>query len=130
MSKTIILCVDDEKTVLISLRQELELSLGGRYAFELAESGEEALEIIEELMTQGRHIGLVISDQYMPGILGEALLAQVGDKLPGTPRILLTGEAALEEKARNAPNFKALGKPWDSDVLLLTVKEFLQTAER
>lgn len=127
MSKTIILCVDDEKTVLISLRQELELSLGSQYAFELAESGEEAIEIILELLEQGKRIGLIISDQYMPGILGEALLEKVSSMLPGTPRILLTGEASVEENAKRQANFKAIGKPWDSDELLLTVRQFLQS---
>ena len=47
MAKPVILCVDDEKTVLTSLKQELEHGLGMEYSVEIAESGEEGLEVME-----------------------------------------------------------------------------------
>jgi len=71
MTKPVILCVDDEISVLESLKQELEFSLGQFYTFEIAESAEEGLEILDELMGQGRDIPVVISDQLMPGMKGD-----------------------------------------------------------
>ncbi|RYE56107.1 MAG: response regulator, partial [Hyphomicrobiales bacterium] len=63
----IILCVDDDSTVLAALRSMLSSHFGSEVQVEFAESGEEALEIAAELRAEGREIGLVISDFMMPG---------------------------------------------------------------
>ena len=46
MKKPIILCVDDERTILNRLKVELKEIVSGEYIIEIAESGEEALAII------------------------------------------------------------------------------------
>ncbi len=53
MSQQAIICVDDERVVLISLRDQLTNHLGIDYEIELAETGEEALEIFDELQLEG-----------------------------------------------------------------------------
>jgi DNA-binding NtrC family response regulator len=107
MSKPIILCVDDEKTVLNSLRQELEFAL----------SGEEGLEVIEELIENGRVLKVVISDQTMPGMKGEVFLTEVHKRLPKVGKILLTGDSSKEGVnggVYTGSNFPCLVKPWDN----------------
>ena len=52
MSKLVILCVDDEKSILDSLQIELEAALGDNYLIETAQSGQEALEVISELVAE------------------------------------------------------------------------------
>lgn len=117
MAKPIILCVDDEKTVLNSLRQELEFAMGTNFSFELAESGEEGLEVIDELVGDGREIRVIISDQTMPGMKGEDFLSRVHKRLPGAGKILLTGDSSKEGVNGGVyagSNFPCLVKPWDN----------------
>jgi CheY-like chemotaxis protein len=82
MSKGTIICVDDERVVLISLRDQLTHHLGSDYDIELAESGEEALEIFAELLEEEREILLIISDQIMPGMKGDELLIKIHAQYP------------------------------------------------
>jgi len=122
--KPVILCVDDEKTVLISLRQELEFGLGKEYTFELAESAEEGLEILDDLAGLGTPVVVVISDQIMPGMKGDQLLSEVERRDPAIGRILLTGESGYSTNASSpnyARNFITLAKPWDLHELRQTV---------
>jgi two-component system sensor histidine kinase/response regulator len=115
MAKPVVLCVDDEKTVLISLRQELEFGLGREFTFELAESAEEGLEIFDEIHASGMQVSVVISDQIMPGMKGDEFLAEVARRSPATGRILLTGESgyAHHRQIANGKLFVTLAKPWD-----------------
>ncbi|HBB36369.1 MAG TPA: diguanylate cyclase, partial [Cyanobacteria bacterium UBA8803] len=61
MTKQVIVCVDDETTVLRSLRAELQQAIGSDYYIEIAEGGEEALELISELLDEADEVPLVIS---------------------------------------------------------------------
>ncbi|HEY9638024.1 MAG TPA: response regulator, partial [Coleofasciculaceae cyanobacterium] len=60
MSRPAIVCVDDERVVLISLRDQLIHHLGNDYDIELAESAEEALEIFAEFQQDEIEIPLII----------------------------------------------------------------------
>ncbi len=51
--KACILCVDDDKTILLTLKAELKRSLGAGIYCEIAESADEAWEILEELKACG-----------------------------------------------------------------------------
>ena len=53
MKERVILCVDDEETILRSLKRELHDTLGRRYIVETATRGEEALHLFEELLRGG-----------------------------------------------------------------------------
>ncbi|WP_293297211.1 MULTISPECIES: hypothetical protein [unclassified Microcoleus] len=58
MKQQVIICVDDDNTVLKSLKAELQESVGNAYLIEIAEGGEEALELIEELLSDGYEVPL------------------------------------------------------------------------
>ena len=130
MSKPAIVCVDDERIILIALETQLYHHLGSDYDIELAESGEEALEIFAELQADGVEIPLIISDQIMPGMKGDELLIKIHAQYPKTLKILLTGQASAEAvgNAVNAANlYRYIAKPWDAADLCLTVTEALRS---
>jgi diguanylate cyclase (GGDEF)-like protein/PAS domain S-box-containing protein len=127
--KPAIVCVDDDPTVLASLGEQLSRSLGQDYDIELAASALDALDLFSELQKEGIEIPVIISDQRMPGISGDALLAQVHRQYPKTLTILLTGQSSVEAVARavNLANlYRYIAKPWDETDLLLTVMEALR----
>ncbi|HEY9606557.1 MAG TPA: adenylate/guanylate cyclase domain-containing protein [Allocoleopsis sp.] len=126
MTKQVIICVDDETTVLRSLRAELQEAIGDDYLIEIAEGGEEALELIEELQEDGYEFPLIISDYLMPKMKGDELLKQVHRLLPKTLKIMLTGQADLEAVSnaiKYGQLYRYIAKPWQPDDLSLTVKE-------
>ncbi len=131
MTKPVILCVDDERIILDALRTQLQHALQGQYRIELAESGEEALEIIEELEQRKVSLPLVIVDQMMNGMSGDALLVHIKERLPDTLSIMLTGQASAEAVGRavnKAGLFRYLSKPWQENDLLMTVRAAMDTA--
>ncbi|XWK90323.1 MAG: response regulator [Phormidium sp.] len=126
MKKPIILCVDDEATILDSLKIELKAILGNDYLIETAENGADALELIEELSADNYHIPLVICDYIMPDLKGDELLKQIHQLIPKTLKIMLTGQADLEAVAhaiKYARLYRYIAKPWQTEDLKLTVKE-------
>ncbi len=125
-TKQVIICVDDETTVLRSLRAELQEALGDDYLIEIAEGGEEALELIAELVADGYEFPVIISDHLMPKMKGDELLKRVHLILPKTLKIMLTGQADLEavgNAIKDAKLYRYIAKPWQTDDLCLTVKE-------
>ena len=126
MTKQVVICVDDEMTVLRSLKAELKEAIGKDYLIEIAESGEDALALLEELLEDGYEIPLIISDYIMPDMKGDELLKRVHLISPQTLKIMLTGQADLEAVA-NAINqaklYRYIAKPWQASDLSLTVKE-------
>lgn len=126
MSKLVIICVDDESTVLRSLKVELQEVMGNDYIIEMAESGDEALELIAELLADQYEVPLIISDHIMPGMKGDELLGRVHLLSPKTIKIMLTGQADLQAVAnaiKNAQLYRYISKPWQAEDLSLTVKE-------
>ncbi|MFB2937661.1 response regulator [Aerosakkonemataceae cyanobacterium BLCC-F154] len=126
MKKPIVLCVDDEVTILDSLKIELKAILGNDYLIETAECGADALELIEELVADNYQIALVISDYIMPDLKGDELLRLIHELIPETLKILLTGQADLEavgNAIKYARLYRYIAKPWQTEDLKLTVKE-------
>jgi response regulator RpfG family c-di-GMP phosphodiesterase len=124
--KPAIVCVDDEQTILDSLEIQLNKSLGDEYSIETAEGGDDALDLIAELQEEGCEIALVISDYIMPGMKGDELLRKVHELSPDTLKIMLTGQADLKAVAnlvKHAKLYRFLEKPWQTQDLILTVKE-------
>ena len=121
----IILCVDDDSTVLSALRSVFASHFGSEIEVEFAESGDEALEIAAELRAQGRELGLVISDFMMPGLRGDELLVRLHEESPNTVKILLTGQSDLTgvKRAINHANlYRFLEKPFLNEDIVLTVR--------
>jgi len=126
MKQQVIVCVDDDNTVLKSLKAELQEAVGNAYLIEIAEGGEEALELIEELLSDGYEVPLIISDHIMPEMKGDELLKQVHILSPKTIKIMLTGQADIEavgNAIKNANLYRYISKPWQQEDLSLTVKE-------
>lgn len=130
MKERVILCVDDEETVLRSLKRELRDTLGHRYIIETATGGEEALRLFEELLEENYEIPLVIADQIMPQIKGDELLRHIHAMSPRTLKIMLTGQADMQSviNALNHANlYRYIAKPWEKIDLAMTVKEALHS---
>ncbi|MFB2976280.1 adenylate/guanylate cyclase domain-containing protein [Microseira sp. BLCC-F43] len=126
MTQQVIICVDDETTVLKSLKTELKEAFGNNYLIEIAEGGNDALELVQELLEDGYEIPLIISDYVMPDMKGDELLRQVHYLSPKTLKIMLTGQATIEGVAnaiKYAKLYRYITKPWEAEDLKLTVTE-------
>jgi CheY-like chemotaxis protein len=120
MSKSAILCVDDEVVILESLKEQLKRRFGDRFIYEVAESANEAWEVIEELIEDEIKVLAIVSDWLMPGIKGDEFLIQIHQRFPKLVTVMLTGQADAEaiERAREHANLHAcLHKPWTESEL-------------
>lgn len=116
-----LLFVDDEPDILDSLRRAFRRE----YEVLTAASGTEG---IEKLKTE--HIDLVISDQRMPDISGDEVLKFALQTQPEAIRILLTGYSDMESLVRSvneASIYKYITKPWEPEMLRLTVVRALES---
>jgi len=129
LENKIILCVDDDRSVLTSLRTLLGKFLGPGHAIEIAESGDEAMEIQKYLATQGKEISVVVSDFIMPHMRGDELLVKIHESSPKTIKMMLTGQSDFEgvKRAINGANlYRFIEKPFNNADMLLTVKSAVQ----
>ena len=129
MENAVILCIDDERVVLNGLQSQLSREFGGQYGIELTESGEEALALMEELQRSGHDIPIVISDQVMPGLKGHEVLKHIHKASPSTYTVLLTGQSdfeAVTEAINYANLYRYIAKPWESNDLIMTVREAIK----
>jgi DNA-binding NtrC family response regulator len=127
--KRAILCVDDEKIVLDSLQDQLRSTFGDEFEYEIAESVDEAWEVIEDLVSQGYEMVLVISDWLMPRVKGDTFLIELHQKYPETVTIMLTGQAdpeAVENAYQNANLYAYIRKPWREEDLINYVNNALK----
>jgi signal transduction histidine kinase len=127
---SVIVCVDDDRTILDSLQMELTDALGDEYLVETAESGMDALELFVELLENNYDIPLIICDYLMPGMLGDELLIRIHEFSPKTFKILLAGQANTEAivKAVNQANlYRYIPKPWEREDLVLTIYEAIKS---
>lgn len=120
------ICVDDEPAILNQLEIQLTDHFGQYCEFEFAESAEEALELYYELVRQEKRVWLVMSDQLLPGMSGDELLARIHEEDHRIIKVLLTGRVGLSSTVR-AINHAGLDyyieKPWSrSDLLLILDK--------
>ncbi len=130
MKKPTILCVDDEMSILTGLRDELIRYLGDGVNIEIAESAEEALDVLDELSSEGGEVPIIISDQIMPGMMGDELLIKVHSRFPQSLKIFLTGQAtaqAVGNVVNNANLYGYVAKPWDAADLMLMVNKALHS---
>ncbi|WP_152049520.1 hybrid sensor histidine kinase/response regulator [Tautonia marina] len=124
-----LLIVDDEPSLLESLSGLLRR----RFRVLTASSGEEALALLDA----GETVHIILSDQRMPGMTGDALLARVRRLAPEAIRILFTGYAEISAVI-NAVNrgeiFRFLLKPWEPEeldaVLSQAVAQYELVADR
>ena len=120
MTKSAIICVDDEVVILDSLKKQLKREFGDRFIYELAESAEEAWELIEELHEDGIEVIVIVSDWLMPGTKGDEFLIQIHQRYPKVIKVMLTGQAdetAIENARKEANLHACLYKPWTEEEL-------------
>ena len=128
--ESVILCVDDERTILDSLEIQLENAFGDNYFYEFAENAEDALELIDELNEEGLKILVIVSDWLMPGIKGDEFLIRVYYKFPNVIKILLFGqidETAIEFDCQQAQLYRCIYKPWNEEELVEIIQQGLRT---
>lgn len=104
-----ILYIDDEEKALKYFR----MAFAPKYPVFTAASGSEGVEILRR---EADKIGIVISDQRMPGMQGAEVLAVVREEFPQIVRILTTAYSDLDS-AIQAVNkghiYQYVVKPWE-----------------
>lgn len=104
-----ILYIDDEEKALKYFR----MAFSEKFEIFTASSGREGLEILKK---EAGRIGVVISDQRMPEMLGAEVLGIVRDQYPSIVRIITTAYSDLESaiQAVNKGNiYQYVVKPWE-----------------
>lgn len=113
-----LLLVDDEPSILNALRRTLRSS---GYQILTAASAEAALDFMAHYP-----VGVIVSDNRMPGVTGLELLRQVKARYPQTVRVMLSGYADLEalSTAVNAGEiFRFISKPWEEGELKVAIND-------
>lgn len=105
--KALILYVDDSHANRVVFGQ----TFGKRFRLRCVASGVEALEIATR-----ERIALLVSDQRMPGMSGNELLARFKTESPDTVRVMVTAYSDLEPILRAVNDglvVRYIIKPWD-----------------
>jgi|GEM_PF-597416 len=114
----ILLLVDDEENIVAAL---VRLLRRDGYTILKAYSAAEGLELLSK-----HAVGVIISDQRMPGMTGSQFLTQAKELYPDTVRIVLSGYTELNsvtDAINRGAIYKFLTKPWDDDLLRENVTE-------
>jgi diguanylate cyclase (GGDEF)-like protein/PAS domain S-box-containing protein len=120
MMKPSVLLVDDEPQVLVALDD----LLCDEFTVLKTESAEQALSLAK----QHPDLAVVVTDQRMPKVTGDQLVANLSG-CSDAVRILLTGFADLSAVVRAVNEghiFAYVTKPWNPDDLLLKVHKALE----
>ncbi|MFA7344130.1 MAG: response regulator [Terrimicrobiaceae bacterium] len=108
-SRCSVLYIDDEEKALKYFR----MAVAPKFSVHTASSGEEGLAILRK---EAGKIGIVVSDQRMPGMIGAEVLGVVREEFPQVVRILTTAYSDLDS-AILAVNkgyiYQYVVKPWD-----------------
>jgi diguanylate cyclase (GGDEF)-like protein/PAS domain S-box-containing protein len=120
MMKPSVLLVDDEPQVLVALDD----LLCDEFTVHKTESAEQALALAK----QHPELAVVVTDQRMPKVTGDQLVASLSG-CSDAARILLTGFADLSAVVRAVNEghiFAYVTKPWNPDDLLLKVHKAVE----
>ena len=118
-----ILLVDDEENILRSIQrllmdeEDIDITT--------ATSGEEGLKLLPGLV----NLGLIVSDQRMPGMTGAQFLEKARSMNPDASRIILTGYAdvgAAVDAINKGGAWRYLAKPWNDEELVRVFREGLE----
>lgn len=120
MAKMKILLVEDDPAGRELARFNLEKS---GYLVDAVADGERALAVFSPNLH-----ALVITDLRMPGIDGMTVLARIRERSPDTPVLVITayGSVELAVTAMKQGAYDFIGKPFNRDHLLLTVRRALE----
>ncbi|HTI59359.1 response regulator [Mucilaginibacter sp.] len=115
-----VLYVDDEINNLNSFKAAFRRD----FNIHVAQSAREGRKILDT-----NEIGVIITDQRMPGMTGIEFLESILTVYPDTIRILLTGFSdmnAVMDAINRGQVYKYLVKPWQNDELKLYIQNALE----
>lgn len=118
-----VLFVDDEPRVTNALKAIFRRE----YHVLIANSGAQALKLLSQ-----HSVDVIVSDQRMPEMLGNELLAAVSTHYPQTMRILLTGfmdREAIVNSINDGEVFRFINKPWNNDEMREVIAEAALASE-
>lgn len=116
-----ILLVDDNG-IQAATRKAILARLGRNVI--VAGDGAQALKLLDQVTPNSRPVGLVITDHLMPGMNGPQFVAQLRDRFPQLPVLVLSGLAEAEDAYVDLDvTFRM--KPLPPDELLLLVRTLL-----
>ena len=116
-----VLFVDNEKSIL-NLIDRIFIDSDIRVL--KADTAQKALDIISQ-----EDIAVIVADNQIPGMNGNALLSRIKEISPDTLRIMITGYADLEtavDALNNGEIFRFIINPCQNDSLIKAVKEALE----
>ena len=108
-----VLIVDDEPNAV----KYFQKAFSGKYEIVTAHSADEAEDII---FSKDHEIGVIVSDQRMPGRSGISLLSNVRKRRPDIVRILASAYCDLDsaiQAVNGGEIFRYITKPWDLNSL-------------
>jgi two-component system phosphate regulon sensor histidine kinase PhoR len=117
-----VLVVDDDAALLVALPETLRLRMEG-IEVDTCDSAHEALRLIERT-----DYDVIVSDIKMPGMDGLALLAEIKQRRPSTPTLLITGhgERDLAVAALRGGAHDLVQKPIDRDYFVASLERAIQ----
>jgi DNA-binding NtrC family response regulator len=113
-----LLIVDDEELILDLLTRQLR---DEGYNILTASSGESALQLVKT-----HQVGVIVSDQVMPGMDGLSFLCKVRQIDDGIALIMLTGNGTLGnalEAINELKVFSYIVKPFSAHVIRTTIRD-------
>src|SRR3954468_4865549 len=125
-----ILVVDDEPDVAELFRQRFRRETRqGTYVVHFAASGTEALDRLAEEVEPA--LSAVLSDINMPGMDGLELLAEIKERFPDLPVMMVTAYGDNERRKRAAEHGSAefITKPVDFDQLKTQLRNLSTAAD-
>ena len=120
--KFAVLYVDDEERSLANFAR----AFGGQFRVLTAASAQDGFKLLDK---HGDEIGLLMTDQRMPGEKGVWLLERARQTRPRILRILVTAYADMDAAiaaVNSGAIYKYVSKPWDPPQLELTLKQALE----
>jgi two-component system probable response regulator PhcQ len=120
--KFAVLYVDDEERSLTNFTR----AFGGQFRILTATTAQQGLKLLEE---HADEVGLLMTDQRMPGEKGVWLLERARQFRPRVIRVLVTAYADMEAAiaaVNSGAIYKYVSKPWDPPQLEQTLKRGLE----
>jgi CheY-like chemotaxis protein len=130
MNKKVLVCVDDDASILQMLQYQLEIVLDGKNCIsEFFEDANQASEEIEAMIENGLDVKAVIVDYQMPQLNGSTFVRKLKTKYPDLKFIMLSGQAndvQIDELLSEKLLDTFLSKPWTAEELSQTMEKYIQ----